>query len=107
MPSTKINLLLEQGATFHYETTLNDANSEPLSVTGFSADAQMRKHFESNTAYSFDLTLADGLLTMDMANTVTATIEPGRYVYDVYFSDSNTVSRVLEGIVTVTGQVTR
>jgi hypothetical protein len=43
-----------------------------------------------------------------MSSAVTANISPGRYVYDVKMMDtSNVTVRIMEGIVTVTPQVSR
>jgi hypothetical protein len=43
-----------------------------------------------------------------MASEVTANIKPGRYVYDILMMDTTDVTiRIMEGIVTVTPQVTR
>ena len=54
---------------------------------------------DQGTTYTTDLTLN--------ANQ-TSNIVSGRYVYDIELTDaSNSVSRIVEGIVTVTPQVTR
>ena len=51
---------------------------------------------------------AAGVVTLSLTSTQTANLDFGRYVYDVNLTDaSNTVTRVLEGIVTVTPRVTR
>ena len=43
---------------------------------------------------------------LNLTSTQTAAITAGRYVYDVFLTDSsNTVTRVVEGIVTVTPRV--
>jgi len=43
-----------------------------------------------------------------MNNATTAALSPGRYVYDVELkSSSNSISRILEGLVTVTPEVTK
>jgi hypothetical protein len=107
MVSTKFNLNVEQGATFHVEATLLNANDEPLSVTGFTSNAQIRKSSFSNTAYPFDVTLEDGLITLAMDANTTSELEPGRYVYDVYMYDANSSVRIFEGLVTVSAQVTK
>lgn len=105
----KINILIDQGATFVTSFTLNDENDVAFDLSTMSGTAQMRKHYTSNTYHSFSVaTTNTGIVTLSMSANVTANIESGRYVYDVELVDStNNVSRVVEGIVTVTPNVTR
>lgn len=107
MASTKINLVVEAGATFHFVADLTDANNQPIRVLGYTAAAQMRKSYQSNAAFDFITTLEDGLVTLEMAANTTATIEPGRYVYDVMMYGANTTIRIIEGLATVTGRCTQ
>jgi len=73
----------------------------------------MRKsYYSSNAAATFsvstgnDPTLVTITLSLDSANT--ANIYPGRYVYDVYITNTlGSRVRVLEGIINVTPQVTK
>jgi len=49
-----------------------------------------------------------GTVALGLTATQTANLVPGRYVYDVeVVSGANVVSRIIEGIVTVTPEVTR
>jgi len=52
---------------------------------------------------------ANGTVLLTMSSNTTANIAAGRYVYDVEITggEANTVTRVVEGIVTVTPNVTR
>ncbi len=105
----KINIVIDQGTTFASSFNLRDTGGNALDLTEFTGESQMRKHYTSSTAYAFGLQLSnDGVVTLTMANTVTSTITPGRYVYDIRLVDTaNNVSRVIEGVVTVTPSVTR
>ena len=50
----------------------------------------------------------NGEITMSLPANTTANIKSGRYLFDLETVDTNgTVSRVLEGIITVTPEVTR
>jgi hypothetical protein len=104
-------LFLEKGADFTTTITLDGTNGEPFDLTGSTAKSAMKKsYYSSNNTALFTVSIPtpiDGvmLLTLDSANT--ANISPGRYVYDVLLKNSsNNVTRVLEGIVNVTPQVT-
>lgn len=108
MPANKINLVLEQGASFHFEASILDANNVPQNFGTYTGQSQMRKSIFSNTAYPFTVTLATGLVSLDMDSSITTTIWPGYYVYDVFIYDSGSdeTIRLIAGQVTVTGKVT-
>lgn len=106
----KANLVIDQGTDFSARIDLVDGSNNPYNLTGFTAAAQMRKNYASETAYNFDVTNKGdlGQLFLSMNNTTTSQLEPGRYLYDVEItSSSGSISRVVEGIVTVTPGITR
>ena len=108
--ATKANLVVDQGATYSTSITITDDNDNIYDLTGYTGAAQMRKHYTSSNATSFSVSLdsALGVVTLALTATQTANLTAGRYVYDVEItSSSNVVSRILEGIVTVTPNVTR
>ena len=75
-----------------------------------SAAAQLRKTYTSSTATAFGCSLANntGSLTLTMNNATTSALSAGRYVYDVELTDASSIkSRILEGMVTITPEVTR
>jgi hypothetical protein len=107
---TKVNLVVDQGATFETVLTLTQDNGDLIDLTGYSGTAQLRKHYTSSNSTSFTVTLggANGTVTLGMSANTTANVVAGRYVYDVELVDSgNVATRLIEGIVTVTPQVTR
>ena len=108
--ATKINLIVDQGATFETTLNLTDDNDDAVDLTGYTGAGQIRKHFTSSNATSFVVTLggANGTLTIGLTANTTANLVAGRYVYDIEVTDNTgIVSRLFEGIVTVTPQVTR
>lgn len=108
--ATKANLIIDQGASYSTTIDILDEDGEPINLTNYTGAAQMRKHYTSTTATSFVVSLGgvEGTLTLSMSSNTTANLSSGRYVYDVELtSDTGLVSRVLEGIVTVTPNVTR
>ena len=107
--ATKANLVIDQGSTFSVDLDLTDENGDAINLSGYTAESQMRKWYTSTTSYPFTTSVnsAAGVITLSMSAIQTACISAGRYVYDVEINDSNTVSRVIEGIVTVTPKVTR
>lgn len=108
--ATKANIIIDQGTTFSTVINLTDDNGDAINLTGYTGDAEMRKHYTSSNSQSFSISLGgtSGTVTLSMTATQTANLTPGRYVYDVEVTSSaNVVSRIVEGIVTVTPEVTR
>jgi hypothetical protein len=106
----KANLDIDQGSTFQTTINVTDENDDIVNLTGYTGVAQMRKHYTSSTSYSFTVSIspAIGTVTLSMTANATANIVSGRYVYDCELTDTNgAVTRLIEGIATVTPQVTR
>lgn len=107
--ATKANLVIDQGATFSTDLTLTDENGDMLNLSGYTANSQLRKWYTSSNAVNFTATVNTdvGVISLSLTDSQTANLSAGRYVYDVEITDGTTVSRVVEGIITVTPNVTR
>lgn len=107
--ANKVNIVIDQGTTFNTTFTIHNASDEPINFTTYTANSQMRKSYSSSNSYTFSVSLnSNGGISLSMNAATTSNITAGRYVYDVEVEDaSNVRSRVVEGIVTVTPQVTR
>ena len=107
--ATKVNLVVDQGSTFQTSVTFNDENGNTIKFSTYSGAAQMRKHFTSSNSVSFSVNMtSNGVITLGLTANQTANLTSGRYVYDLEVTDSsNLISRLIEGIVTVTPNVTR
>lgn len=105
----KANIVIDQGTDFSTTINITDDDGLDVDLTDYTGAAQMRKWFTSSNSTNFSVTLSDSTVTLGLTSTQTASLTAGRYVYDVELTDttSNTVSRILEGIVTVTPNVTR
>jgi hypothetical protein len=104
-------LFLEQGSDFNTSVILDQADGTPFVLTDCQVKAIMKKsYYSQSTTAEFVININDpleGVLILSLSHANTANISAGRYVYDVLIKDSsNTVSRVLEGIVNVLPQVT-
>lgn len=113
MANAKANIVVDQGTTFETTLTVENANGSVFNFTGYTGAAQMRKSYASSNSTSFTVDFADdrttGQVTLSLAANATVNLIPGRYLYDfeVYSSGNTTVTRVLEGLVTVTPGITR
>ena len=105
------NLSIDQGATFTSDITVKDINGNVFDLTGFTAVAKLAKGYSSTrTRTAITVTFANdrttGVLTISLTANQTAALDPERYVYDVEITSSTgTVTRVLEGIITVRPEV--
>lgn len=110
--AAKANIVIDQGADFATTVTVTDNDGNVVDLSGYTARGQIRKHYTSSTSVSFTFVFStprsSGELALTLSNTQTANMEAGRYVYDVeLISPANSVSRLVEGIATVTPEVTR
>jgi hypothetical protein len=107
----QVNLDVDQGATFSTTISITGDNGEAANLSGYTANAQMRKSYSTSTYIAFTTSIdgANGIISLTMPSATTANTTAGRYVYDVKMTEtsSSTVTRVVEGIVTVTPNVTR
>ena len=107
MAAIPINLICERGtdftATFNIQ---NEANTTPLNLTGYTAVAKLKRSYYSTTSTDFVVAFPDrynGQLSITLSNTVTASLDRRRYVYDILLTaPSGSKSRVIEGIIEIT-----
>lgn len=110
--ATKANLVIDQGTTYSTTLNLTDDNGDPLNLSGFYANSEIRKWYTSShvaATFSTSINVSSGQITLTLQSYETANLVAGRYVYDVEITEQSTgtISRIVEGIVTVTPEVTR
>ena len=105
------NLTLDQGATFSSDVTVKDANGNAFDLTGYTALARMAKGYSSTRTRTVITCTVNGdattgIVTMSLTADQTTGLE-GRYVYDLEIlqTSTSTITRVIEGIITVRPQV--
>lgn len=103
------NLKIDQGATFEVTFYLSDHNDVALDLTGFTARSKIRKTFTTPTSVNFVATVnaVAGSVNLYLSATSTAAIKSGQYVYDCELVSGNTVSRIVQGIILVSDEVTK
>lgn len=110
--ATYANLYIDQGADFATNIVVEDVNGDPVDLTNLTLSGQVRRTYQSETAYDFTITkinAAKGELQIRLSDSVTSTMNSGRYVYDVYGNDSQTNNdfKIIEGIAEIVPRVTR
>ena len=111
MAAGTYNFIMDQGATFTRTLTVKE-NGSAMNLTGYSVASLMRSTHDSSTVVgTFACTISNasgGIITMSMTASATGAIEEAIYVYDLEIaSGSGTITRLLEGEVTVNPEVTR
>jgi hypothetical protein len=108
-----VELFMDQGATFNNVINLSDdLTNANINISGYSVRSQMRRsYYSANASANITCTITDainGEITMNLPANTTANIKAGRYLFDLEtVSTSGVTSRVLEGIITVTPEITR
>lgn len=108
-----VELILDQGTTFNNIINItDDVTNASVNISGYSFESQVRRSYYSQSISANIIctitNAANGEVTMSMSASNTANIKPGRYVFDVKSTDAtNTVTRILEGIITINPMVTK
>jgi hypothetical protein len=107
---------IEQGATFYQVITWKDSAGDPVDISGYTARMQIRKSVTSTDAL-ISLTTENGRISLGgAAGTVTLEIDADDTadfttfcgVYDLELEASDgTVTRLLEGQIEISREVTR
>jgi hypothetical protein len=104
------NLYIDQGSDFTVQVGVYDDSNAAWDLTGYSAEAKLKKSFSSSTSTSFIANVSgteDGTVVLTLLASTTSTLEAGRYLYDVVVTSAGgTKTRVIEGVVTVNPGVT-
>lgn len=102
--SQKANIVIDQGANSAHIINVLNSNNLPVNLTGYTAQAQMRKSPTTSKFYNFvvDITSSTGVITLKLDANTSQSIPSGRYFYDCIVRDSNGLrSKVVEGVVTI------
>lgn len=108
--ATRADLSIDQGTDYEVTLTLTDEGGNLLDLSNSNAAAQIRKSYTSLTYTEFatSINTAAAEISLTLTADQTNSLEAGRYVYDVELTDAtNSISRVVEGVVTIAPQVTR
>jgi hypothetical protein len=108
------NFTIDQGSTWTLQIVYNDSNGNPINLTGYTAEMQVRRKFDSDTAVLTLSTSNGGITIVPLTGTLNlvatdeqAAIAAGLYVYDLELSTGGVRTRLIQGTVTVSGEVTR
>jgi hypothetical protein len=113
----KHNFFVYRGATFSEQIEWKDENGVAIDLTGFTARMHMRDTLEATTPFltltteNGGITLGGAAGTVDLLASAAATsaisATSGVYDLELVAGDGVTVTRLLEGLVTISPEVTR
>ena len=117
MAAGKLNLTIEQGATFRKVLTWTDNLGNPIDITGFTARMQIRQALKDPTPI-ISLTTENGGIVLggvtgeielyiSDGDTEAMTIQKGVYDLELEAGGGGDVTRLVEGKVTMSLEVTR
>lgn len=109
-----VNIAIPSGSDFSQSFFLEDANSNSaLDLTNYNAYSMMKKSpLSINATTSFSVEIAQpttsGKIIISLGSSITSTLKPGRYSYDVLLKHQNTnkKTRVVEGSALVLAGIT-
>jgi hypothetical protein len=127
MSAGTYNFTIEQGATVDFELQYTDVNDSPISLAGYSGRMQIKSGFANDKPVTYaslsSSRYPDGTglnLSGSLGNTPTSSGSIGVYIsavsssaftfakakYDLELVSGSTVTRILEGTITLSKEVT-
>jgi hypothetical protein len=126
MAAGRYSFVLEQGATFNIQLDWTDGNGDPIDLTGYHARMQLRPTVESSDVIlslsssldvsgsgiflrgsSNDLPLTSGSIGIYIAANTSQNLDFNEAYYDLEIVSGATVTRLVEGKVKLSKNVTR
>lgn len=106
------DFFIDQGSDWSAILTFNNVDGTPRDFTNCTVSGQMRRGYGSSTYTAITTTFINpvntGKVKLALGHATSTAMKAGRYVYDVELIDSfNARSRLVEGIITITPEVTR
>ena len=108
-----LNQTIDQGTTYSKSITVYETDGTTIqNLTGYTAASQLRKNYTSTASTTILSTIQraarNGVIVLSLSSTQTAGLKSGRYVYDLQITAGDgTVSRVVEGVITIRPEVTK
>ena len=113
MPAGTFNLTgdfrIEQGSTFSFTITVTDSVGAVYPLTGATAAAILGETYSATAQTDFTCEVAEstGVITVSLTAAETAAITITSGVWDIELTEGTTVTRLLQGTVEISPEVTK
>jgi hypothetical protein len=117
MTAVIYNTVIDQGADWSINFTYQNPNGTPVNLTGYTAALQLRSFPDAPTAVlslstangGITITAQTGVIAVRATATQTGSIIAGTYDYDleIYSANATSTTRLSQGQIVVSAQVTR
>jgi len=87
------NFTIQQGETFTKDFILTNPDKSLVGISSYTSTAFLAKYAGDSTTYPFivGITTSTSTIRISMASTITATLDSGRYYYNVFTVDGSSV----------------
>ena len=102
------NFTIQQGETFSKDFILKNPDSSLVGISSYTSTAFLAKYAGDTTTYAFTvgITTSTSTIRISLARTITATLDSGRYYYNVFTVNGSSVKeKQREGNVLVNASV--
>lgn len=115
MSAATTNLIIDQGATWDITFTYKNSSGGAIDLSTYSAALQLRTSYDAQSPSLSLSSPSAGIVLGGIAGTIkvtasaelTAGLTAGEYVYDLEVTSGSIVTRLVQGRITVTPQVTK
>jgi hypothetical protein len=89
------NFKIQQGETFTRDFILKNADQSLVGISSYTSTGFLAKYAGDSRTYSFTvgITTSTSTIRISLASTITATLDPGRYYYNVFTVDGSSVKK--------------
>ena len=108
------NFVLDQGSTWNLNIVYKDPSGTPINLTGYTAEMQIRETPSNNSVLTLStggngivITGSTGNIALTATDEQTGAIDSGMYVYDLELNIAGVRTRLIQGSVTVSAEVTQ
>ena len=89
------NFTIQQGETFSKDFILKNPDSSLVGISSYNSTGFLAKYAGDTTTYAFTtgITTSTSTIRISLASTITATLDAGRYYYNVFTVDGSSVKK--------------
>ena len=89
------NFTIQQGETFSKDFILKNPDNSLVGISSYTSTGFLAKYAGDSTTYAFTtgITTSTSTIRISLASTITATLDAGRYYYNVFTVDGSSVKK--------------